>query len=185
MLNEIILDSQRRMTAAVETVAHEFRSLRTGRANIAILDDIVVEYYGAPTPLNQLGSLSAPEAQLLVIQVYDRGAIGAIEKAILQSNLGLNPANDGAHIRVPIPALTEERRVELAKHVSRQAEDGKTAVRNVRRDANERVKKAEHDKEISKDEEHRAHKQVQDLTDRFCKEIDDLAEAKRQELMKI
>lgn len=185
MLNEIFLDSQRRMTAAVETVAREFRSLRTGRASISILDDIQVDYYGAPTPLNQLGGLSAPEPQLIVIQVYDRGAIGAIEKSILQSDLGLNPSNDGAFVRIPIPALTEERRVELARHVSRLAEDGKTAVRNVRRDANEHVKKLEHDKEISQDEERRAHKQVQDLTDKFCKEIDDLAETKRQELMKV
>lgn len=185
MINDILIDSQRRMKAAVENVAREFRALRTGRANIGILDDITVEYYGTQTPLNQLGSLSAPEPQLIVVQVYDRSAIGAIERAILQSDLGLNPNNDGVHVRIPIPPLTEERRGQLAKHVSHLAEEGKTAVRNVRRDANDHVKKLEHEKEISQDEERRAHKQVQDQTDQFCKEIDALAEAKRQELMTI
>jgi len=185
VLNEILLDGQRRMKGAVETAAREFQHLRTGRASISILDDIQVDYYGAPTPLRQLGSLSAPEPQLLTIQAYDRSAIGAIEKAILQSDLGLNPNNDGVVIRIPIPELTEERREELAKHVGRLAEEAKTAVRNVRRDVNDDVKALEHEKEISQDEERRAHKQVQELTDKFCEEIDALAEAKRQELMRI
>lgn len=185
MLNETLQDAQRRMQIAVEVVERELRTLRTGRASISILDDIHVEYYGTQTPLNQLASLSSPEAQLLVIQPYDKGSIGAIERAILQSDLGLNPNNDGVLIRIPIPELTEERRKELAKHVNKYAEEGKTAVRNVRRDANEQIKKLQADKEISEDEEHRGHAKVQELTDKFCADIDTVAEAKRQELLKI
>jgi len=173
------------MHTAVEVVERELLTLRTGRANIAILDDIRVDYYGTQTPINQLAGLSAPEPQLLVVQPYDRGAIAAIEKAIMQSDLGLNPNNDGTLIRIPIPELTEERRIDLAKHVNRYAEDGKTAVRNVRRDANEHVKKLQADKEISEDDEHRAHATVQELTDKYCAEIDTVAEAKRQELLTI
>ncbi len=185
MINEALLDAQRRMHLAVEAVGRDLRSVRTGRANISILDEVIVEYYGVPTPLNQLAGLSAPEPQLLVLQPYDKGAIGAIEKDILQSNLGLNPNNDGSVMRIPIPSLTEERRLELAKVVAEYGEDGKTAVRQVRRDANERFKKLEHDKEISQDEERNAHGQVQELTDRFCIEIDQVVDKKRQELLTI
>lgn len=185
MIKETLLDTQQRMHSAVEAVGRELRSVRTGRANISILDEVVVDYYGAPTPLNQLAGLSAPEPQLLLLQPYDKGSIGAIEKAILQSNLGLNPSNDGAVMRIPIPSLTEERRLELAKVVAEYGEDGKTAVRQVRRDANDRLKKLEHDKDISQDEERQAHDQVQALTDRFCNEIDQVVEKRRQELLTI
>lgn len=182
-MKEVLLDAQQRMKGAVDAVARELQSLRTGRANISILDDIHVEYYGTRTPLNQMASLSAPEPQLLVVQPYDRSSIQSIEKAVLQSDLGLNPANDGKVVRIPIPELTEERRLELAKVVGRVAEEGKTAVRQVRRDANEHVKKLEADKKISKDDEHRGHARVQELTDKFCEEIDELAEKKRTELL--
>lgn len=185
MINEALLDAKRRMNSAMDALRRELQSIRTGRASISILDEIIVDYYGAPTPLNQLAGLSAPEPQLLVLQPYDKGAVGAIEKAILQSNLGLNPNNDGALIRVPIPELTEERRHDLAKLVGRHAEDCKTAVRQVRRHVNDDLKKLEHDKEISQDEERRAHATVQEFTDQFCVEIDQLAELKREELLKI
>jgi ribosome recycling factor len=185
VLDETLRDAQRRMHTAVEVVERELRTLRTGRANISILDEVVVDYYGAPTPINQLGSMSAPEPQLLLVQPYDKGAIAAIEKAIMQSNLGLNPNNDGAVIRIPIPELTEERRHDMAKHVNQYAEDGKTAVRNVRRDANDSAKKLEQNKEISEDDERRAHDTIQELTNKFCEDIDRIAEAKRQELLTI
>ncbi len=185
MVNETLSDAQRRMHGAIEAVSRELRALRTGRASISLLDDIVVEYYGTQTPLNQLANLAAPEPQLLTIQPYDKSSISAIEKAVLQSDLGLNPANDGVLIRIPIPDLTEERRRDLAKVVGKVAEDGKTAVRQVRRDANEHLKKLEHDKEISQDEEHRGLDAVQELTDKFCAEIDTLAENKRKELLTI
>lgn len=182
-MNEILQDAQRRMKGALDAVSRELQSLRTGRANISILDDIHVEYYGTQTPLNQLASLSAPEPQMILIQPYDRSSIQAIEKAIMQSDLGLNPTNDGTLVRLPIPELTEERRKELAKVVGRVAEDGKTAVRQVRRDANDHLKKKETAKEISQDDEHRGHARVQELTDQFCSEIDALAEKKRKELL--
>lgn len=185
MLNETLHDAQRRMHTAVEVVERELRTLRTGRANISILDDIHVDYYGTQTPLNQLSSLSSPEPQLLVVQPFDKGSIAAIEKAIMQSDLGLNPNNDGTIVRIPIPALTEERRVELAKHVNKYAEEGKTAVRNVRRDANEQIKKLQADKELSEDDEHRAHDKIQELTDKYCADIDTVADAKREELLTI
>lgn len=185
MLNETLADAQRRMKGAVDAVARELRALRTGRASISLLDDIHVDYYGTPTPLNQLANLSAPEPQLLSIQPYDKSSIPAIEKAILQSDLGLNPTNDGVVVRIPIPDLTEERRKDLAKVVGKAAEDGKTAVRQVRRDANDTLKKLENDKEISQDEEHRGHDTVQELTDKFCAEIDEIAEHKRKELLTI
>lgn len=184
MLEEILMDTQRRMETTLEVVGKELRGLRTGRANISILDDVTVDYYGTQTPLNQLASLSAPEPTLIVIQPYDKSAIESIEKAIMQGDLGLNPNNDGNVIRVPIPELTEERRQELAKIVGRICEEGKTAVRQVRRDANDQIKKLEADKEISQDEEHRGHEKVQELTDSHCKKIDDLGERKREELLK-
>jgi ribosome recycling factor len=171
------------MEATIGSVTHDFNTLRTGRASISILDDIMVDYYGNPTPLNQLAGLSAPDPNLLVVQPYDKSAIDNVEKAIHQSELGLNPGNDGTVIRIPIPELTEERRLELTKVVGRVAEQGKTAVRNLRRDANDRIKKLQAGKEISEDEEHRAFKQVQELTDQYCKRIDEIAERKNQEIL--
>jgi ribosome recycling factor len=179
----VLRDAYEHMNASLEVVTREFNSLRTGRASIAILDDVIVDYYGAPTPLNQLASLSAPEPTLLIIQPYDKSTIPDVEKAILQSELGLNPQNDGTVVRIPIPELTEERRVELTKVVGQKAEHGKTAIRNIRRDANEQVKKLKSEGEISEDDEHRAYKQIQDLTDEYCSKIDKLAEQKNAEIL--
>jgi ribosome recycling factor len=183
MVDEVLRDAKQHMEATIGVVTHELNTLRTGHASISILDDVVVDYYGTQTPLNQLAGLTAPDANLLVVQPYDKSAIDAIERGILQAELGLNPSNDGALIRIPIPELTEERRVELTKVVGRHAENGKTAIRNIRRDANDKIKKQQADKEISEDEEHRGHKQVQDLTDEFVKRIDELAERKTSEIL--
>jgi ribosome recycling factor len=183
MIDDILRDARQHMEATIESVTHDFNGLRTGRASISIFDDVTVDYYGAPTPLNQLASLSAPDPNLLVIQPYDKSTIDAVEKAIHQAELGLNPSNDGSVVRIPIPELTEERRVELTKVVGRLAEHGKTAIRNIRRDANDGVKKLQGEKEITEDEEHHAHKQVQDLTDEFVKRIDELAERKNSEIL--
>ncbi len=182
-VRQALLAGQQRMSAASEAFARELRTIRTGRANTAVLDDVLVDYYGTSTPLNQLASLAAPEPQLIVVQPYDRGSIGAIEKAVLQADLGLNPNNDGAVIRVPIPELTEERRHELAKNVGAIAEHGKTEMRQIRRDVNEEIKKLENDSDLSEDESRRGLKQAQELTDKFCSGIEELAEAKRQELL--
>ncbi len=183
MIDDVLRDAREHMEATINSVTHDFNGLRTGRASISIFDDVTVDYYGAPTPLNQLASLSAPDPNLLVIQPYDKSTIEAVEKAIHQAELGLNPSNDGSVVRIPIPELTEERRVELTKVVGRLAEQGKTAIRNIRRDANDGVKKLQAEKEITEDEEHHAHKQVQDLTDEFVKRIDELAERKNSEIL--
>jgi ribosome recycling factor len=185
MIDDVLRDAKEHMEATIKVVTHELSTLRTGHASISILDDVVVDYYGTQTPLNQLASLSAPDANLLVVQPYDKSAIEDIEKGILQAELGLNPSNDGTLIRIPIPDLTEERRVELTKVVGRHAEQGKTAIRNIRRDANDKIKTLQTDKEITEDDEHRAHKQVQELTDEYVERIDDLAERKNEEILKI
>jgi len=179
----VLVEAQEGMNGGLTAVRREIQSIRTGRANISVLDDIQVDYYGTSTPLNQLANLSAPDPQLLLVQPYDKGAIGDIERAIHAADLGLSPSNDGQVIRLPIPELTTERREELAKQVSVVAEHAKTAVRQNRRDANEAVKKLEHEKEISEDDERTAHAQVQELTDTFCARIDELAESKREELL--
>lgn len=183
MEQDVLRDTYEHMNASLEVVTGELNSLRTGRASIAILDDIVVDYYGAPTPLNQLAGLSAPDPSLLVIQPYDKSTISAVEKAILQSELGLNPQNDGTVVRIPIPELTEERRLELTKVVGQKAENGKTAIRNIRRDANDQIKKLQADGEISEDDEHKDYKKIQDLTDEYCSKMDKLAEAKTAEIL--
>ena len=183
MEQDVLRDTYEHMNSSLEVVTRELNSLRTGRASIAILDDIVVDYYGSPTPLNQLAGLSAPEPTLLVIQPYDKTTIAAVEKAILQSDLGSNPQNDGTVIRIPIPELTEERRKELTKVVSQKAEHGKTAIRNIRRDANDQIKKLQGEGELSEDEEHKDYKQIQDLTDEFCSKMDKLAESKTVEIL--
>jgi ribosome recycling factor len=185
MPDEIIRTAEDRMKKAVTALSHEFSTVRTGRASGAILEKITIEYYGAPTPLLQVAGVSAPEAQLLVISPYDKTAIKAIEKAILASDLGLNPSNDGTVIRVPFPALTEERRRELGKVCHTYAEQGRVAVRNARRDANDAFKKREKDGDIGKDDAHRAETEVQRLTDAYIKDIDDLLKRKEQEIMEV
>lgn len=171
-----------RMEKVHADLQHAMAGLRTGRASIGLLDNVRVDYYGTPTPLNQLANLHVPEPALITIQPWDASQIGAIEKAIRSADLGLNPANDGKLIRVPIPALTEERRRDLAKKLHGVAEDHRVALRNIRRDANEAVKKLLKDKLISEDEERRAQAEIQKLTDAQIQKLDQAAKAKEKEL---
>jgi ribosome recycling factor len=185
MVQEQMQDAKTRMHKAVEALHHELASVRTGRASPGLVDHVRVEYYGTPTPLNQLATVSAPDAKLIVIQPYDRTSLGAIEKAILKSDLGLTPANDGSVIRLSIPPLTEERRKELAKHVRKRVEEARVAVRNVRRDVHEQMRKMEHGHDMSQDELKRHETELQKLTDEQVKEIDKIGEDKEQELLAV
>jgi ribosome recycling factor len=185
VVNDVLKEAEGKMVGVIGATKRDFSVIRTGRANPAILDRIVVNYYGTPTPLNQLASISIPEPRLIAIQPWDKSAIRDVEKAILQSDLGLTPANDGQIVRLVIPALTEERRKELVRLVRKEAEEKRVAVRNIRREANERLKTLEKGGQISEDEEKRHEKQVQDLTDRYVKEIDSLLQSKEQEIMEI
>lgn len=185
MVKEVIKDLDRRMHGAIEALHHEFRTLRTGRANTSMLDGVVVDYYGTPTPLSQVANLGVPESSLITAQPWDKSMIPAIEKAIRNAGLGLNPASDGKVIRIPIPPLTEERRKELTKKAHVMAEDSRTAIRQVRRDGNDKLKKMQKDSEISEDEEKRAHEEVQKLTDRYIGEVNDTLEHKEKEIMEV
>jgi ribosome recycling factor len=173
------------MEKAVSDLQHSMATIRTGRASISLLDHIRVDYYGTPTPLNQIGNLHVPEPTLITIQPWDMSQIGAIEKAIRISDLGLNPANDGKLIRIPIPPLNEERRRELVKHLHTVAEDHRVAVRNIRRDGNEAVKKLMKDKKIAEDEERRALDEVQKMTNGYMDKLDQAARNKEKEIMEI
>jgi ribosome recycling factor len=185
-MNEAIFTQlQKEMDQSVGALRKDLAKLRTGRASTALLEHIVVEYYGATTPLNQLATLSAPEPRLLVVQPYDRSVLGNIEKAILKSDLGLTPNNDGKIIRVPIPQLTEERRRELAKHVKKMAEEFRVSVRNHRRVAVEQLKEAEKKKEITADDSKHGHDRVQKITDDFISRIDKIVKAKEEEIMEV
>jgi len=174
-----------RMDKALSDLQHEMASIRTGRASVSILDQIRVDYYGTPTPLNQVANLHVPEPSLITIQPWDVSLIGAIEKSIRVSDLGLNPANDGKVIRLPIPPLTEERRKELVKKLHGTAEHHRVAVRNVRRDGNEAVKKLLKDKKITEDEDKRAHDEIQKLTDAYMAKVDQAAKTKEKEILEI
>lgn len=185
MVSEILKDGEARMKQVIASTNNAFGGIRTGRANPSLLDRVVVNYYDTPTPLNQLASISAPEPRLLIVQPWDKTAIKDIEKAILASDLGLNPTNDGTVIRIAIPQLTEERRKQLVKVVKKEAEDHKIAVRNIRRDLNDEIKQLEKDGEITEDESRRYLNDVQELTDKYIDEIDRLAEAKEKEIMEI
>nr|WP_320132491.1 ribosome recycling factor [uncultured Holophaga sp.] len=186
-VDSILAETKKRMKNSLETLRKEMATVRTGRANAGILDAVQVEYYGSEMPLNQLASVSVPDTSTLVIQPFDKSSIKAIETAILKSELGLNPANDGIVIRLPIPALTEERRRELTKVVHKMGEEIKTAVRNVRRDANDDVKKLEKDKTagVSEDAAKKTLDQIQKLTDDMIKEIEETVKHKDAEIMKI
>ena len=173
----------KRMGAALEHLRHELAGVRTGRASVTILDSVHVEAYGARMPLNQLASLSVPEPSLIVAQPFDPSQLSTIEKAIRASDLGLNPSSDGKVIRIPIPALTDERRRELSRHVHKLAEEGRNAVRQVRRDANDRLKKFLKDHAISEDDEKKGLDEVQKLTDGYSRQIDELQKKKDQELL--
>ncbi|MEN6370612.1 MAG: ribosome recycling factor [Armatimonadota bacterium] len=185
MIPELIKDTEQRMTKAVEAAQHDFTTLRTGRANPVLLDGIQVDYYGSKMPLNQLAGVSAPEPRLLVIAPWDKGALAPIEKAIMNSELGMTPQNDGSVIRLQVPYLTEERRKELTKVLHKKTEEHKIAIRNIRRDVNERLKEQEKKHEISEDENKRAQEQVQKLTDKYIDRVDDLSKAKEVELMEV
>lgn len=182
MIDEVLLDTKAKMQKAIEALRKELSTIRTGRASPALVENIRAEYYGVPTPLNQMASISVPEARLLVIQPWDRSALGTIEKAILKSDLGLNPTNDGAVIRLSLPQLTEERRKELVRVVKKRVEEGRVAIRNLRREGIDKIKAAETDKKISKDEEKRAEEQLQMLTDKSISEADAVGESKQKEL---
>ena len=184
-IEEFLADCERRMDKSIETTRHEFNSVRTGRASTALLDRIVLDYYGTQTPLSNMATISAPEARLLSVQPYDPTQIKAIEKAIMESDLGLTPSNDGKLIRLPIPQLTEERRKELVKVVRRYAEDGKVAIRNVRRDVMRHLEELVRNGDVGDDEERRAEKQVQELTDDHVKRIDELLKNKEAEILEV
>lgn len=185
MVNELMDDAKRRMDKSIEHLQKELASVRTGRASLSILDGVKVDYYGSPMPLNQVANLAVPEANLITIQPWESPMLEVVEKAILSSDLDLNPANDGKILRIPIPPLTEERRKILVKQVGKMAEEGRTSVRQVRRDANDQLKQMLKDKDISEDEEKRALKDVQDLTDEHIKKVDDIVKKKEQELMTV
>lgn len=182
---EVIKDARPRMEGAVDDLRRKLTSIRTGRAAVSLLDSINVDYYGTPTPLSQMASVHVPEAQMLTVTPWDTSQLGAIEKAIRSSDLGLNPSNDGKMVRVPIPALNEERRRQMAKQVNEFAEEHRTAVRNVRRDANERLKKMLKEKQISEDNEKDGLDEVQKLTNTYIGKIDELAKTKEHEILSV
>src|SRR3954464_6970368 len=182
-LKGLFAEVQKRMKAAVEHLQHEFGGVRTRRASVTILDGVHVEAYGSKMPLNQVAGLSIPEPTLIVAQPFDPSQLGAIEKAIRSSGLGLNPANDGKVVRIPLPALTEERRKELSKHVHKLSEEGRNSVRQVRRDANDRLKKLLKDHGLSQDDERKGLEEVQKMTDQHIKAIDELQKKKDTELL--
>ena len=184
-VRDVSAHAKGRMDKVLSDLQHEMANIRTGRASVSIFDNIRVDYYGTPTPVNQIANLHVPEPTMITIQPWDASQIGAIEKAIRGSDLGLNPANDGKMIRVPIPALTEERRKDIVKRLHGVAEDHRVAMRNVRRDANEHVKKLLKDKTISEDEERRALDEVQKMTDAQIQKIDQVSKAKEKEILEI
>ena len=183
MVSDTLLGVEKRMQKAIEALGRELASIRTGRANPALVEHIKVEYAGVPTPLIQIAGISAPEARLIIIQPWDKSSIRSIEKAILASDLGLNPISDGNVIRISIPPLTEERRKELIKLVGKRIEEGKIEIRNLRRDALNRFRELEKNKDISQDEHKRAQEQLQRLTDKFIADTEKLGQAKEKELM--
>ncbi|WP_449540038.1 ribosome recycling factor [Ferdinandcohnia sp. Marseille-Q9671] len=185
MANNTINQVKDKMSKAIQALSRELASVRAGRANPALLDKVTVDYYGAPTPLNQLGSINVPEARMLVIQPYDKSVLGDMEKAIQKADLGLNPTNDGSIIRISIPALTEERRRELVKLVKKYAEESKVAIRNVRRDGNDDLKKLEKNGEITEDELRSLTEDIQKLTDESIAKIDAVAKEKEKEIMEV
>ncbi|KJR46839.1 Ribosome recycling factor [Desulfosporosinus sp. I2] len=185
MISEIINDADERMHKGIEALRKEYATIRAGRANPSVLDKVMVEYYGAPTPINQLANISAPEARMLVIQAWDKSVLPAIEKAIMKSDLGLNPSSDGIVIRLMIPQLTADRRAELVKTVKKKAEEARVAVRNVRRDVNDHLKKLEKDHEASEDEVKRAQDDVQKMTDKMIREIERVLETKESEITQV
>lgn len=185
MIDELLADARERMSKSVDSTHHEFSTVRTGRASPALLDRVVVDYYGAMSPLNQLATISAPEARLITVQPYDKSSIKTIEKAINESDIGLNPSNDGNVIRLLVPELTEERRRELVKVVRHLAEEGRVAIRNVRRDVMHDLRELKSAGELSEDDEHRAEVELQKLTDGKISEVDAALKLKEEEILEI
>ncbi|MDG5788158.1 ribosome recycling factor [Evansella sp. AB-P1] len=185
MEKEVMNQAEERMNKSVDAFRKELATIRAGRANPSLLDKVQVEYYGMMTPLNQLATISVPEARLLTIQPFDKSSLSDIERAIQKADLGLSPSNDGNIIRIAIPALTEERRKELVKLVGRYSEEAKVAVRNIRRDANDELKKLEKDGELTEDDLRRSQDDVQKLTDGTIKSVDEIAKVKEQEIMEV
>ncbi len=181
----VIKETKPRMDTVIEDFRRKLATVRTGRAAVSLLDNIMVDYYGTLTPLSQMASVHAPEPQMLTVQPWDQTQLGPVEKAIRAADLGLNPSNDGKLVRIPIPPLTEERRKQLAKQVHEIAEDHRTAVRNVRRDANERLKKMLKDKQISEDAERDGLEEIQKLTNNYISKVDDLAKSKEHEITSV
>lgn len=185
MVNEVLSEAKTAMDKAVKALKKEMSKVRTGRASTSLLDDVMVEYYGVPTPLSQVATLSTPEARLITVQPWEKNLIPDIEKAIFKADIGLTPSSDGQLIRLPVPALTEERRREMVKIIKRMAEDAKISVRNARRDANENLKMLEKEKEITEDDLKRSEKDVQQLTDEFVSTIDEVVQNKEEEVMAV
>ena len=181
----VLKDVQHRMNGAIDALQRDFKSLRTGRANAAMLDGVVVDYYGTPTPLAQVASLKVPEASMIVAEPWDKSMVNAIDKAIRNSDLGLNPTSDGKIVRIPIPSLTEDRRKDLVKRAAAMAEESRTAIRQVRRDGNEKLKKMLKEKEISEDEEKRALEEIQKLTDQHINEVGTVLKHKEVDIMAV
>ncbi len=184
-IDDVLIDGEIRMEKALEVLGRDLNTLRTGRATPALLENVTVNYYDTPTPLNQIATVSAPEAQLIVIQPWDKGSIRDIEKSLQKSELGFNPNNDGNVIRLPIPPLTQERRRDLVKVLKRKVEDGKIAVRNVRRDVIEQLRAMEKNKQVSQDENRRAQDQIQKVTDSFVGKMDQVSTDKESEIMQV
>lgn len=185
MMDQIKSTLDEQMTKALKSLQREFTRVRTGRANANILDGVTVDYYGSPTPINQVGQVSTPEARLLQIQPFDKTILGDIEKAIINANLGVTPSNDGNFIRIQFPALTEEKRKDLVREVRKMGEDAKIAIRNARRDQNEVVKKAEKNKEITEDDLKKFQDEIQKITDKYVATVDTTVEAKEKELLTV
>ena len=185
MVKEILASHEERMQKSIEALKREFGSLRAGRATPSLLDKVMVEYYGAPTPVNQIANVSVPEPRMIIIQPYEKSILHDIEVAIMKSELGLSPNSDGTAIRLSIPALTQERRQELVKTVNKKAEEAKVAIRNLRRDGNDAVKKLEKAKEITEDESKKGQEKIQKLVDKYIKLVDTTRDAKEKEVMEV
>ena len=185
MVKEILASHEERMQKSIEALKREFGSLRAGRATPSLLDKVMVEYYGAPTPVNQIANVSVPEPRMIIIQPYEKSILHDIEVAIMKSELGLSPNSDGTAIRLSIPALTQERRQELVKTVNKKAEEAKVAIRNLRRDGNDAVKKLEKAKEITEDESKKGQEKIQKLVDKYIKLVDTARDAKEKEVMEV
>jgi len=185
MYDDVIASAKKGMEKALGALKKDLSKVRTGRASVTLLDDVRVDYYGTPTPLNQVGTLTVPEPRLITVQPWEKSLIPEIEKAILKSDLGLNPASDGQLVRIAIPPLTEERRKEMVKLTKRMGEEAKIGIRNVRREANDGLKKKEKEKEISEDQLKRGEKEVQDLTDQYVQKVDEVIASKETEVLEI